>query len=79
MEPRTPISQSYSIEQFQIDRVALRRELGLPGGRMTEEQQKIYLEATTKLWREKTNWQPSTPPYGSREPATVSPVTEPQS
>jgi hypothetical protein len=75
MEPR--IIPSYSLEQFQIDRVALRRELGLPGGRMTEEQQKIYLDATAKLWREKNNWQPPKMPDG--RPQTAVEKSEPQS
>lgn len=42
-----------SLEQMRLASVALRRELGLPGGRLTPEQQKIYLEASEKLWRTK--------------------------
>ena len=34
-----------SLEQMRLEGVALRRELGLPGGRLTAEQQRIYLEA----------------------------------
>ncbi|MCL2304796.1 MAG: hypothetical protein FWC43_05575 [Planctomycetaceae bacterium] len=34
-----------SLEQMCLEGVALRRELGLPGGRLTAEQQRIYLEA----------------------------------
>jgi len=38
------------MEQWCLDCVALRRELGLPGGLLTEEQQKIYLKAKRELW-----------------------------
>jgi hypothetical protein len=41
------------LEQMMLESVALRRELGLPGGRLTEEQQKTYLEAKQNLWRSK--------------------------
>jgi len=34
-----------SLEQIRLESVALRRKLGLPGGRLTEEQQRVYLEA----------------------------------
>jgi len=37
--------RSESLEQMQRDGVALRKKLGLPGGRLTEEQRTIYAEA----------------------------------
>jgi len=37
--------RSDSLEQMRLDAVALRRKLGLPGGRLTEEQRTIYSEA----------------------------------
>jgi negative regulator of sigma E activity len=77
MEPQTPISRSYSLEQFAFDCVAIRRELGITSNRMTKEQEKMYLDAKQKVWREKTNWQPSTPPYG--RPQTATEKSEPQS
>jgi len=52
MENQIPIVTD-SLEQMRLESVALRRELGLPGGRLTMEQQKIYLEAKEKLWRTK--------------------------
>jgi hypothetical protein len=52
MEQSAPIIvDDDGLEQFRQGCVALRRELGLFGGRLTEEQQKIYLEAQAKLWR----------------------------
>ena len=39
--------KSDSLEQMQRDGVALRRKLGLPGGRLSEEQRTIYSEAKT--------------------------------
>jgi len=49
MKRQTPIVRD-SLEQMRLDCVALRRKLGLPGGQLTEEQQKIYLEAKRELW-----------------------------
>jgi hypothetical protein len=77
MEPRKIVWQSYSPEQFAHDCVVVRRELGITSNRMTEEQKKLYEEAKTKLWREKNNWQPTTPPYG--RPQTATEKSEPQS
>jgi hypothetical protein len=65
MERQTPIMEDYSLEQFARDCVALRRELGLTSNRMTKEQEKTYLDARTKLWRAKNNWQ--APAGGARE------------
>ena len=48
MKRHTPIKCD-SLEQIRLESVALRRKLGLPGGQLTEEQQKIYLEAKHKL------------------------------
>jgi len=50
MEQQVAIIDSDPLEQMRLESVALRRELGLPGGRLTEEQQKIYLEAKRKRW-----------------------------
>ena len=50
MEQQAAIIDSDPLEQIRLESVALRRELGLPGGRLTEEQQKIYLEAKQKQW-----------------------------
>jgi len=50
MEQQAAILDSDPLEQIRLESVALRRELGLPGGRLTEEQQKIYLEAKQKQW-----------------------------
>jgi hypothetical protein len=74
MKPLTPITQSYSPEQYARDCVALRIELGLLSHRMTGEQQKIYEEAKKKLWQEKNNWQP---PDNRRQ--TTAEQSEPQS
>jgi hypothetical protein len=41
---------SDGLEQICLDWVALRRELALPGGALTEEQQQIYLKAKRELW-----------------------------
>jgi len=38
------------MEQFRCDSVALRRKLGISGGRLTEEQQRIYLDAQREMW-----------------------------
>ena len=46
-----------SLEQIRQESVALRRELGLPGGALTDEQQKIYLDAKSKLWHGKEKHQ----------------------
>ena len=50
MEQRAAIIDSDPLEQIRLESVELRRELGLPGGRLTEEQQKTYLEAKQKQW-----------------------------
>ena len=42
-----------SLEQIRQESIALRRELGLPGGALTDEQQKIYLEAKRERWQDK--------------------------
>jgi len=54
MDRQTPI-ETDSIRDEMRELVALRRELGLPGGRLTEEQKKIYLEAKGKLYESKKN------------------------
>ena len=50
MKRQTQIVVNDSLEQMRLESVALRRKLGLPGGRLTEEQQRIYLEAKRELW-----------------------------
>ena len=50
MEQQAPVIVSDGLEQMRLESVAMRRELGLPGGRLTEEQQKIYSEAKQKRW-----------------------------
>ena len=57
MSRQPPIESDDSLEQIRRESVALRRELGLPGGRLTEEQQKIYLTAKSKLYDAKKNRQ----------------------
>jgi len=52
MQQQTPII-SDGLEQMRLESVALRRELGLPGGALTDEQQKTYLDAKSKLWHGK--------------------------
>jgi hypothetical protein len=49
MKHQPPIV-SDSLEQMRLESIALRRELGLPGGRLTEEQQQTYLNAKSKRW-----------------------------
>jgi hypothetical protein len=49
MEQQAPIVDE--LEQIRLDSIALRKELGLPGGRLTEEQQVLYLKAKTERWR----------------------------
>ena len=56
MQQQTPII-SDGLEQMRLESVALRRELGLPGGALTDEQQKTYLDAKSKLWHGKDNRQ----------------------
>jgi hypothetical protein len=74
MEQQTSMTQDYyTLEQYRLDCVALCRELGLTSSRMTEEQQKIYVDAKEKLWREKCNW--PKPPDNRRQAEQ----TEPQS
>jgi len=50
MKHQPPIVSDDSLEQMRLQSIALRRELGLPGGRLTAEQQQIYLNAKSKLW-----------------------------
>ena len=50
MKPQATMIVSDGLEQMRLESVALRRELGLPGGILTEEQRKIYLETKQKRW-----------------------------
>ena len=45
MKRPTFIEHDDGLEQMRRESVALRKDLGLPGGRLTEEQQRVYLEA----------------------------------
>jgi len=49
MERQTQVEID-DMEQFRRDSVALRRKLGIPGGRLTEEQRKIYSDAQREMW-----------------------------
>jgi len=54
MELQTqPPMEIDSLEQIRQESITLRRELGLPGGALTDEQQKIYLEAKRERWQDK--------------------------
>ena len=57
MKQPTFIEHDDELEQIRRESVTLRRELGLPGGRLTDEQQKIYLQAKSKLFDAKKNRQ----------------------
>jgi hypothetical protein len=48
----TPIMMSDGLERMRLASVELRRKLGFANNRLTEEQQKIYLEEQRKLWLE---------------------------
>jgi hypothetical protein len=46
-------TESYDLDEYIFDCIALRRQLGITSNRMTAEQRKICNEAERELWYEK--------------------------